>query len=258
MNRFIGKVVIVTGGASGIGLATARRLAAEGALVAIVDRDGEAAARTAQGLIDSGNQALALPADVSDARAVARAFQEAARRFGRLDAVVNSAGIIARGSLEETSEEEWRRVIEVDLYSMFYSARAAAPLLRAAGGGSIVNVASVAGSRGAVNVAYVAAKGGVIALTRQLAGELAPDGIRVNSVSPGFTATALNRREREGGAERRWASRIPLGGRYAEPDEIAAACAFLASSDASYITGIDLVVDGGMSAVVRPDAVREG
>lgn len=252
MKRFEGKVAVVTGGASGIGLATASRLAAEGAALALVDRDGGAVRRAAQDLLGSSVRALALEADVSDARALADAFDEAAGKLGKLDVVINSAGIIARGNLAETSEDEWRRVLEIDLHSMFHSARAAVPLLRAAGGGAIVNVASVAGSRGSVNVAYAAAKGGVISLTRQLAGELASDRIRVNSVSPGFTVTGLNRDLRGSSAESRWARRIPLA-RYADAQEIAAACAFLASVDASYITGTDLVVDGGLSAVVFPD-----
>lgn len=249
MKRFDGKVAVVTGGASGIGLATASRLASEGAALALVDRDGGAVRRAAQDLQRSGSRVLALEADVSNARALAAVFGDAAGELGRLDVVINSAGIIARGNLSETSEDEWRRVLEVDLHSMFYSARAAVPLLRAAGGGAIVNVASVAGSRGSVNVAYAAAKGGVISLTRQLAGELAGDRIRVNSVSPGFTFTGLNRELRGSSAEDRWARRIPLA-RYADAREIAAACAFLASNDASYVTGTDLVVDGGLSAVV--------
>jgi NAD(P)-dependent dehydrogenase (short-subunit alcohol dehydrogenase family) len=142
-------------------------------------------------------------------------------------------------------------VLQVDLTAIYYLTLAALPYLRRRGG-AVVNIASVAGSRGAVNVAYVAAKGGLVALTRQLANELAGDGIRVNSVSPGFTATRLNEDLRGSGAEARWASRIPLG-RYASPHEIAAACAFLASDEASYITGTDLIVDGGLSAVLRPD-----
>lgn len=257
MNRYEGKAAAVTGGASGIGLATAHRLASEGAAVAVIDHDGDGAQAAAREIVAAGGRALPLAADVTRGSDLRRAFAAAAETFGRMDIIVNSAGIIARGDLDQTTEEEWRRVIDVDLSSMFYSARAAAPLLRAAGGGSIVNIASVAGSRGAVNVAYVAAKGGVISLTRQLAAELAEDRIRVNSVSPGFTATALNRDLREAGAERLWAGRIPLG-RYAQPDEIAAACAFLGSSDAAYITGIDLVVDGGMSAILRPDTVAAG
>jgi NAD(P)-dependent dehydrogenase (short-subunit alcohol dehydrogenase family) len=173
----------------------------------------------------------------------------------RLDGVADKAtpfgGIIARGDLLETGIDEWRRVLEVDLSSIFYSTRAALPLLRAAGGGSIVNFASLSGTRSIVNVAYEAAKGGVISLTRRLADELAKDHIRVNTVSPGFTATPLNQKLRDAGAERKWVDRIPLG-RYGQPAEIAAACAFLASDDASYITGFDLVVDGGVSSVLRP------
>lgn len=254
MNRYEGKVAAVTGGASGIGLATVHRLASEGAAIAVIDRDRQGAQAAAREIDSAGGRALSLEADVTQSADLRRAFIAAAEKFGKLDVVVNSAGIIARGDMDQTTEEEWHRVMEVDLSSMFYSARAASPLLRMAGCGAIVNIASVAGSRGGVNVAYVAAKGGVVSLTRQLAAELAKDRIRVNSVSPGFTATGLNRDLREAGAERLWADRIPLG-RYAQPTEIAAACAFLGSSDASYITGTDLVVDGGISVILRPDSV---
>lgn len=252
MRRFEGKVAVVTGGASGIGLATARRLAAEGAIIGIVDARIAEAERAAAHIEEAAGKAAAFEADMSVQSSVERAFTQLADRFGYVDVVINSAGIIARGSLEETEVEEWRRVLDVDLGSMYYSTRSVLPHIRRAGGGAIVNVASLAGSRGAVNVAYVAAKGGVIALTRQLANELAADGIRVNSISPGFTSTPLNQGLRASGAERAWASRIPLG-RYASPDEVAAACAYLASDDASYVTGIDLIVDGGLSAVLRPD-----
>ena len=251
--RFNGKVAVVTGGASGIGFATAQRLAAEGAAIAIVDTKLAKSAEATARIGESGFGVAAIEADMTVNLSVERAFARAADVLGRIDVVINSAGIIARGSLEQTDADEWRRVLETDLGSMFYSARNALPYLRLAGGGAIVNIASVAGSRGAVNVAYVAAKGGVISLTRQLANELAVDHIRVNSVSPGFTVTPLNHGLRASGAESGWSGRIPLG-RYARPDEIAAACAYLASDDASYVTGIDLVVDGGLSAVLRPDA----
>ena len=254
MTRFKGKVAIVTGGASGIGLATAERLASEGAAIAIVDCDFPATDAAAEKIRESGGRATGFAADVTNHDQLESVFVAASKMFGRVDVVVNSAGVIARGNLEETSIEEWRRVLEIDLSSMFYSATVAVPLLRAAGGGSIVNIASVAGLRAAVNVAYVAAKGGVISLTRQLANELAKNNIRVNSVSPGFTSTPLNQTLRDAGAERYWADRIPLG-RYGAPEEIAAACAFLASDDASYVTGFDLVVDGGLSAVLRPGSV---
>ena len=254
MTRFKGKVAIVTGGASGIGLATAERLASEGAAVAIVDRELAAANVAAESIRGPAGRGKGFAADVTSRDQLASVFAAASKMFGRVDVVVNSAGVIARGNLEETSIEEWRRVLEIDLSSMFYSASAALPLLRAAGGVSIVNIASVAGLRGAVNVAYVAAKGGVISLTRQLANELAKDRIRVNSISPGFTSTPLNQTLRDAGAERYWTDRIPLG-RYGAPDEIAAACAFLASDDASYVTGFDLVVDGGLSAVLRPRSI---
>ncbi len=251
MNRFAAKSAIITGGASGIGLSTALRLSAEGAKVALVDRSTEALDQAIACIEAQGGYAVAAVADVTDSGAVDRAFTQCANKLDGICVIINSAGIIARGSMEETSDEEWLRVLNTDLSSMFYTARAGARLLRQEEGGSIVNIASIAGSRGAVNVAYAAAKGGVASITRQLANELAPDGIRVNAVSPGFTRTPLNQRLRSSNAEASWTHQIPLG-RYADPEEIAAACAFLASGDASYITGIDLVVDGGLCAVLRP------
>lgn len=251
MNDFEGRVALVTGAASGIGQATAEALARRGASVAVLDIAEDRARAVAEGIHKAGGRALAMQMDAADPAASASAVEQAASRLGRVDVLVNAAGIIARGNVDVTSWEEWQRVIQVDLNAMFYITRAALPHLRRQGG-AVVNIASVAGSRGAVNVAYVAAKGGVVALTRQLANELADDGIRVNSISPGFTATRLNEDLRGSGAEAAWANRIPLK-RYARADEIASACVFLASDAASYITGIDLVVDGGLSAVLRPD-----
>jgi NAD(P)-dependent dehydrogenase (short-subunit alcohol dehydrogenase family) len=255
LKRLQDKVAVVTGGASGIGLATAERLASEGALIAVVDRDGGHAREAAARIADNGGRAISFEADVRNQQQLETAFNAAAAEFGRLDVIVNSAGVISRGGLEATTDEDWRNVLEINLFSIFYSARAALPLLRKGGGGAIVNIASVAGSVGAVSVPYSASKGGVISITRQLANELARDGIRVNSVSPGFTSTPLNKSLRDAGAESQWANQIPLG-RYALPEEIAAACAFLASDDATYITGTDLLVDGGLSAVARPEPVR--
>lgn len=257
MNRFEGKCVLVTGAASGIGFATAKRLRSEGATVVLMDRSLEAA-RLAAGRIDeSGNATIACAADVSDSAAVQDSVEQLTRKVERIDAVVNSAGIIARGTIEETTDAEWRRVIDTDLSSAFYVIRAVLPALRKSDQAAIVNVASLAGTVGAVNAAYAAAKGGVVAMTRQLANELAGQGIRVNSVSPGFTSTPLNQELRAAGSEAAWEKRIPLG-RFGLPEEIAAACAFLASSDASYLTGVDLIVDGGLSSVARPDYVPAG
>lgn len=251
MRDFEGRVALVTGAGSGIGQATAEAFARRGATVVILDIAFERAMAVARGIEVHGGAASVVAIDVADPEQSHAAITEAALQAGRVDVLVNAAGIIARGSVDETDWSEWQRVIQVDLNAMFYVTRAALPHLRRRGG-SIVNIASIAGSRGAVNVAYAAAKGGVVALTRQLANELAEDGIRVNSLSPGFTATRLNEDLRGSGAEARWASRIPLK-RYAQASEIASACVFLASDEASYITGIDLVVDGGLSAVARPD-----
>lgn len=246
MSRFSGRVAFVTGAASGIGRACAERLLEEGAKVARVDVSFGTPPQ-------QSDRDIGIQADASNEAQMIAAVAAAMAKFNQIDVVINSAGIAARGNIEETTSEEWDRVIGIDLSSIFYLTKAVVPHMRARGG-AIANIASVAGSRGTINVAYDAAKGGVVAMTRRLAGELASSLIRVNSVSPGFTATGLNVKQREMGWDRAWTARIPVG-RFAEPREIAAACLFLCSDDASYITGHDLVVDGGLSSMLIPDKI---
>ena len=252
MKRFEGKVAVVTGGASGIGNAVAKALLREGAKVAILDLDEKATAAAAKSMDAPAGHVLGIITDVGREESVNLSFARIEETFGRLDVVINAAGILSRGSLEETDSALWQRIIDVDLTSVYLTSRAALPAMKRSGGGAIVNIASVAGIRGVVNVAYVAAKGGVVALTMQLGGELAKFNIRVNAVSPGYTVTPLNTDMRSKGLDRYWTGRVPMG-RYAQPEEMAAACLFLASSEASYVTGTNLVVDGGMSCVLLPD-----
>ncbi len=241
-----GKVAIVTGAGSGIGRAIASHFAAEQSAVVVVDINEAAARQAAQEIRAAGGHATAIAADVSvgeDVRAMAAA---AIAEFGSASILVNNAGIVVRSPLEQTSDADWTRELAVDLTSVFLCSRALAPHIRAAGGGSIINIASVAGLVGAVSPAYTAAKGGVIALSRQLAGELARDRIRVNSISPGFIATPLNAAVRATGLEDALAARIPLGC-WGGPEDVAAACLFLASDQARYVTATNLVIDGGLS-----------
>lgn len=257
MNRFDGQVAVVTGGASGIGLAVAEALAREGAKIALLDLNSASIADALGTLALPVERIRGFTADVTREDEVVRAFGAVDTAFGRLDVLVNAAGIVARGTLEETDTAQWARVLGVDLTGIYLTSRAALPVLKRKQGGAIVNIASIAGIRATprqVNVAYAAAKGGVISLTMQMAADLAEYGIRVNAVSPGFVATPLNREQRSAGAERLWAGRIPLR-RYAQPPEIAEACLFLASSQASYVTGANLVIDGGLTIALQPDAV---
>lgn len=245
--RLAGQVALVTGGGSGIGRSITLRFADEGAALSILDVDAVSAAKVAEEVRAHGGLAAAISGDVSVAADVERATAETVRAFNRLTVVVNNAGIVVRSRLEDTSDADWARELAVDLTSVFLCSRAAAPYLETAGGGAIINIASVSGMRGAVSPAYTAAKGGVIALTRQLAGELASRSVRVNSVSPGFIATPLNASVRASGLEAALAQRIPLG-RWGSPEDVAAACLFLASDDSRYVTGTNLVVDGGLSS----------
>lgn len=242
-----GKVALVTGGASGIGLAVGRTLAAHGAHVVLADRDGAAAAESARALEAEGHAASALALDVTDEAGVARGIPAVAAARGRLDILVNSAGLSIRKGVEELSLAEWDRVFAVNVTGAFLCARAAVPALKAQGG-SIVNIASIMGVTGGgpyPNPSYQASKGAVVNFTRGLATELAPARVRVNAVAPTwvrtpFIAPLLQDPARLAEIE----ALMPLG-RLAEPEEVADAVLFLVSGMASMITGHILAVDGG-------------
>lgn len=244
--RFAGKVAVVTGGASGIGAATVRRFVAEGASVMIADLQGDAAEALASEL---GDRAVPYSLDVTELSAVEALMAAAVEDFGHLDIVFNNAGISSFGRVDELEVEAWHRVIDIDLNAVFYGCRAALPHLRANGGGAIVNTASISGLFGDWGLpAYNAAKGAVMNLTRALAADHARDNIRVNAVCPGGVETAMtNSLVQSRRAQEQYQRLVPMA-RMGLADEIASAVAFLASDDASYVTGHGLVVDGGVTA----------
>ena len=240
--RVAGKVALVTGAAEGIGLATARLLAAEGA--AVVLGDVARAEEAAESVRASGGRTIGLTMDVTDAVSIERAVRAAVDQLGGLDILVNNAGIGAPAPLGEIEEADWDRILGVNLKGPFLCARAAAPHLE---GGAIVNVASVAGrsSSLAMGCHYTASKAGLLGLTRHLARELAPRRIRVNAVCPGPIETALLDRGMDEAAKQRTLASVPLG-RLGQPDDIAHAIVFLASNDAGFITGAALDANGGV------------
>jgi meso-butanediol dehydrogenase/(S,S)-butanediol dehydrogenase/diacetyl reductase len=245
-DRFEDKVVIVTGAASGIGEATARRFSAEGAKVVLVDRQREALEKVAGEL--PSDRTLAHVADVSNSRAVDDMVASTVKRFGRLDVLVNNAGVHEGGDPSELTDEQWRKVMATDADGVFFGCRAAIPHLEKTKG-SIVNTASVSGTGGDWSMSpYNAAKGAVVNLTRALAMDLGKKGVRVNSVCPSLTRTGMTTDMMDDKELlSKFAERIPLG-RVCEPQEVAAVIAFLASDDASFMTGANVAVDGGVSA----------
>ncbi|MFC9502364.1 SDR family NAD(P)-dependent oxidoreductase [Streptomyces sp. NPDC057002] len=246
--RFEGYGVLITGGARGIGAATARRFAREGARVLVADRDPAEATRTARVLRDEGLTAEGLACDVADRAAAEAAVAHAVDTFGSLDVLVNSAAHCSPDAplFEDEPDESWARDLDVTLSGAYRCCRAALPHLAASGRGSVVSIGSVNGLQDFGNHAYSAAKAGLGSLTRTLAGHAAARGVRVNLVVPGTVrTTAWEGRDEDLEALRRL---YPLG-RVGEPEDIAAAVTFLASSDASWITGTTLVVDGGLTAV---------
>jgi NAD(P)-dependent dehydrogenase (short-subunit alcohol dehydrogenase family) len=240
------KVALVTGAARGIGLAVARRFLAEGWRVALLDIDGELLWKSVEALAAAGNT-LGLHCDVSEAKAVASAVAEIERRFGRLDALVNNAGVAVFAPLLETSDEDWNRVLEVNLTGPFFCTKAAVPLMREQGG-AIVNITSISAVRAStLRSAYGTSKAGLAHLTKQLAIELASLGIRVNGVAPGPVETAMAKAVHTPEIRADYRDAIPLN-RYGLEEELAEAVFFLCSDRSSYITGQILAVDGGFDA----------
>jgi NAD(P)-dependent dehydrogenase (short-subunit alcohol dehydrogenase family) len=250
VKRFEGKVAMVTGAASGIGLATAKAFAREGARVVIVDLNASAAQATADTLVAGGAAAIACVADVSDPADCEAMVALVVAKYGRLDIAVNNAGIPAGfgADFTDTSVDLWRRIIDVNLSGVFYAMRAEVPALKAAGGGAIVNTASIAGViAGRGMASYVAAKHGVAGLTKAAALDLISHGIRVNAVCPGAIDTAmLAPVMADPLLHAQMAGSVPAG-RVGLPAEIAAAILFLCSPAASYAVGHLLVLDGGVS-----------
>jgi 3-oxoacyl-[acyl-carrier protein] reductase len=234
--RFEGKVLFATGAGSGLGAATARRFAAEGGRVAAVDLDGDRAAAVGS---------VGIACDVSDEDSVRHAVEEARSQLGRIDCVLNCAGYADFTPLEELSLEAWNRMLAVHLTGTFLVCKATLSHLREAGGGSIVNVASIAALLARPNLAaYAAAKGGIISFSRQLALDAAADNVRVNVIAPGGVRTPMT-------ADVYGEGRVPhcIQARLGEPEEIAAAVCFLLSDEASFFTAAMLVADGGATAL---------
>lgn len=249
--RLTNTAAVITGAGRGQGAATAALFAAEGAAVVVGDIDFDAATESAKAILDAGGTAVAVRADVSTAAGAEAMVAAAMTNFGRLDALVNNAGVTLFKQVEDITEQEWDRVVDIDLKGVFLTCRAAIPLMRAAGGGSIVNVSSTAAVKAQRHhTAYSAAKAGVVQFTRTLALDVGGYGIRANCICPGPIDTGMLHASLVERGEPLDAGRLPLG-RIGTPTEVGAVSLFLCTADASFMTGAVLTVDGGSSVGTR-------
>lgn len=252
MNRFENKVAVVTGGAGGIGEATVRRLVSEGAKVAIADVTD--ATELAVEISETGGSVIYVPVDLTDIEQIGMLFDEVERQFGPVEVLINNAGYLRHASALEVSWDEWHRTFSVNVDAVLATAKRALPSMIEAGRGAIVNTASVGGLFGVPGLnAYNASKGAVVNLTRNLAVDYRRQGVRINCVCPGWVPTGFNDPMLVGFSDDELQAMVEAGvpaGRQADPSEIASAIAFLASEDASYVSGEALVVDGGMTAAL--------
>jgi NAD(P)-dependent dehydrogenase (short-subunit alcohol dehydrogenase family) len=253
MSRLAGKVAFITGAASGIGAACAERFAREGASIAGLDvqKPTDAAWRN---VVQSAPDAVFLEADVRDEPSVERAVATAVERFGRIDVLVNAAGVFSVGGVDELDAAEWDRIVDVNLKGTYLVSKHVVRRMMARRAGSVIHLASVEGVLGMPQqAAYNASKGGVVLLTRNMAADYGPLGIRVNCLCPGYIETPMTALLSAPGLEavREQFVNAHLLGRSGRPEEVAAAALFLASEDASFVTGAALVVDGGFSAARR-------
>jgi 3-oxoacyl-[acyl-carrier protein] reductase len=244
---FAGKIVVVTGGGQGIGRAICLKFAKAGAKVAILDINEDSAAKVREEIRQEGLEATVYRADVSDAAAVGKVFDEIIEKFGRVDVLINNAGIVSTKTFLESDEEDWDRIMSVNLKGAFNTCRCVFPSMVARKSGKIINIASIAGKRGGGifgNTLYATSKAGVIGLTKGLAREGGPYGINVNAICPGATSTEMIA-DFTGERRDNFLNTIPLR-RFNEPEDVANAALFLASDMARQITGEISDVDGGV------------
>ncbi len=249
MNRLEGRSALVTGAASGIGRAIARRLADEGARVVVTDIDDPGGATTVEQIRAAGGEAVFVHHDVVSEADWEAACAVAQDSYGGLDVLVNNAGMGDLAPIEDTTLADWNRTVAIDQTGVFLGMRTAAPLLKASGNGSVVNISSIFGSSGGFggSPAYHAAKGAVRTLTKNIALHWATEGVRVNSIHPGFIDTPILDQARGTEIEDAILAVTPMG-RLGRPEEVAAGAAYLASDDATFVTGLELYIDGGYMA----------